>query len=65
MNATNIIAILQMILVAEPSVVQVIHDLLVGTGGQSDQATLTSDLADWQAIIDKAKAQLAAIPPKA
>ena len=58
MNPSLITSILQMILVAEPVVVQTVHDLLVGTGGQSDQAVLTSDLADWNAIIEKAKAQI-------
>jgi hypothetical protein len=63
MNPATVVAILQMILAAEPAVVQTIHDLLVGTGGQSDQAVLTSDLADWNAIIAKAKEQLAPPPP--
>ena len=63
MKPETIVAVLQMILTAEPAVVQVIHDLLAGTGGQTDQAVLTADLADWQDIIAKAKAQLSA-PPK-
>ncbi len=54
----KIVAILKMILLAEPPVVHLVHDLLVGTGGQSDQAVLTKDIADWQAIAAKAKAQL-------
>ena len=60
MNPAVIVAALQMLLTAEPAVVQTIHDLLVGTGGVSDQAVLTSDLADWQAIVAKAKTQIAA-----
>lgn len=57
-KANLILNILTMLVAAEPVVAQTVHDLLVGTGGQSDQAVLTSDLADWQAIIDKAKAQI-------
>jgi hypothetical protein len=62
MDAKLILAILQMIAVAEPAVIQTIHDLLVGAGGKSDQVVLTSDLADWDAIIAKAREQL---PPTA
>jgi len=43
--------------------VQAVHDFLVGTGGVSDQDVLTQDIADWQAIAAKAKAQLALLPP--
>jgi hypothetical protein len=60
MNPATVVAILQMILEAEPVVVQTVHDLLVGTGGQSDQEVLTADLADWNAIIEKARAQMPA-----
>lgn len=59
MNPATIVTVLQMLLAAEPAAVQVVHDFLVGTGGKSDQATLTQDLADWQGILDKANAQLA------
>jgi hypothetical protein len=59
MNPETALAVLKMVLAAEPAVVQVIHDFLAGSGGKSDQAVLTQDLADWQGIIDKAKAQLA------
>ena len=58
MNPATIVAVFQMILEAEPAIVQTVHDLLAGTGGQTDQAVLTSDLADWNAIIEKAKTQL-------
>jgi len=60
-NPAAIVAILQMVLSAEPAIVQLVHDLLVGAGGRSDQAVLTQDVADWQTIIANAKAQLA--PP--
>ena len=58
MNPATIVAIFQMILAAEPAIVQTVHDLLAGTGGKTDQDVLTSDIADWNAIIAKAKAQL-------
>lgn len=63
MTPATIVATLQMILAAEPAIIQVIHDLLAGTGGKTDQETLTSDLADWDAIIAKARAQLGTPPP--
>lgn len=58
-------SILSMIVAAEPAVLQLVHDLLVGSGGKSDQEVLTQDLADWDAIAAKAKAQLTtpATPP--
>lgn len=62
MNPGTIVSILQMLLASEPAVIQVIHDLLVGAGGQSDEAVLTTDLADWNSIIAKAKEQLAPPP---
>lgn len=68
MNPATIVSILNMILTAEPAVVQLVHDLLVGSGGASDQAVLTQDVADWNDIIAKAKAQLnppAPAPPAA
>lgn len=60
MNPATIVAILQMVLSAEPAVVQLVHDLLVGAGGQSDQDVLTADQVDWATIIANAKA---ALPP--
>lgn len=58
MNPATIVSILSMILAAEPAVVQLVHDLLVGAGGQSDQAVLTGDAADWATIIANAKKAL-------
>jgi hypothetical protein len=58
MNPALIASILKMILTAEPAVVQTIHDLLVNQGGESDQAVLTSDLTNWDAIVAKAQTQL-------
>lgn len=64
MNAQTVVSILSMLLAAEPAVVAAVHDLLVGSGGQSDQAVLTADAVDWAAIVTKAKAALApATPP--
>lgn len=63
MNPAKIVAILNMVLTAEPAVVQLVHDLLAHGGGQTDQAILTADIADWDGIIAEAKKQLA--PPPA
>lgn len=65
MNPAVIVAVVDMILKAEPAVIQTIHDLLAGTGGQTDQPVLTADIADWQSIIDKARAQMPPQPPAA
>lgn len=68
MTPEMILAIFQMVMTAEPVVVQTVHDLLVGAGGKSDQAVLTQDVADWDAIIAKAKVQIGAhevVPPAA
>lgn len=65
MNSAVIVATLQMILKAEPAIVQTIHDLLAGTGGETDQAVLTQDIADWDAIIAKARQQLGQGAPPA
>lgn len=58
MNPAVIVSILNMVLTAEPAVVQLVHDLLTKGGGKSDQDVLTGDLADWDAIIADAKKQL-------
>lgn len=47
-----------MIATAEPTILQMVHDLLAGGGGATDQAVLTADAVDWQAIIAKAQAAL-------
>lgn len=49
-----------MITTAEPVVLQLVHDLLAAGGGETDQATLSADSTDWNAIIANAKA---ALPP--
>lgn len=63
MTAAGILSILSMISAAEPTVIQMVHDLLAGAGGQTDQDVLTADAVDWKAII--AKAQAALPPPTA
>lgn len=62
MNPAAIVAILNMVLTAEPAVVQLVHDLLAKGGGQTDQAILTADITDWDGIIAEAKKQLGAPP---
>lgn len=62
MNPDTLIAVLRMLLAAEPAIIQLTHDLLVGTGGKSDQAVLTADIADWETIAAKAKEQLSSTP---
>lgn len=57
-----IIQILQGLLVAEPTVVQAIHNLLVGTNGATDAATLAQDTTDWQAIQTASQAAIANAP---
>lgn len=58
MNPATIVSILNMVLSAEPAVVQLVHDLLAKGGGKTDQDILTGDLADWEMIIADAKKQL-------
>jgi hypothetical protein len=63
MNPLLIVQILQALLAAEPTVVQAIHNLLSGTGTADDLAVLGADKIAWQAIADKAAAEVAKIPP--
>ena len=53
-----VLAILNMISVAEPAIVQLVHDLLAKAGGKSDQDILTGDVVDLDAIIAEARKQL-------
>lgn len=62
MTTAGILAILSMLSTAEPTIIQMVHDLLAGGGGETDQAVLTADAVDWQTIIAKAQASL---PPAA
>jgi hypothetical protein len=60
MNTKLIVEILQGLLVVEPTVVQAIHDLVVGTNKAADAATLAQDTIDWQSVQAKAQAAIAA-----
>lgn len=64
MNPLLIVQILQALLAAEPAVVSAIHNLLSGTGTADDLAVLGADKIAWQAIADKAAAEIAASKPK-
>ena len=56
--APLILSILQALLAAEPAVVQAIKNLLGGTGTADDLAILGADKIAWQAIADKAQAEI-------
>jgi len=58
LNPALIAQILQILLTAEPTVVEYIHSLLTGTGNAADAAILAQDVIDWQAVQAKAKAEL-------
>lgn len=67
-TAPTILNILQILLTAEPAVVNAIHNLLSGTGTADDLAVLKADAAAWQAVADKAQAEidkLKFVPPAA
>jgi hypothetical protein len=55
----TILKVIQIILTAEPAVVQAIHNLLTGTGTASDLTVLKADALAWQAIANHAAAQIA------
>lgn len=68
MNPAIVVQILQMLLVAEPAVIQAIHNLMSGTGTADDLAILGADKIAWQMMGDKAAAEIAktkALPPPA
>ena len=58
MNPLIIVQILQMVMAAEPAVLQAIHSLLSGTGTTDDLAILGADKIAWQSIADKAQAEV-------
>lgn len=67
-TAPTILNILQILLTAEPAVVQAIHNLLGGNGTADDLAVLKADVLAWRAIADKAqfeinKSQSPFVPP--
>ena len=53
-----ILQILQMLSTAEPAIIAAIHNLLSGTGTADDLAVLGADKLAWQAIADKAQAEI-------
>ncbi len=53
------LTVIQMILAAEPAVVSAIHSILSGTATTDDLAVLQADALAWQAIADKAAAEIA------
>jgi hypothetical protein len=55
----TILKILQILVVAEPPVVNAIHNLLSGTGTADDLTILKADALAWQAIADHAAAEIA------
>lgn len=57
------LTVIQMILLAEPAIVQAIHNLLSGNGTADDLAILKADNIAWQAIADKAAAEIAKAKP--
>ena len=61
--APLILNVLQILLTAEPAVVQAIHNILTGSGSADDLATLKADSIAWQAIADKAAAEIAKANP--
>lgn len=58
MTPEVLLKLIQLLLVAEPAVVQAIHNLMTGTGTTDDLAILKSDAIGWQAIADKAQAEI-------
>lgn len=54
-----ILQILQMLSTAEPAIITAIHNLLSGTGTADDLVVLKADALAWQAIADKAAAEIA------
>jgi hypothetical protein len=58
LNPALIAQILQILLTAEPAVVEYIHGLLSGKVAVDDTTTLNQDVIDWQAVQAKAKAEL-------
>jgi ABC-type Mn2+/Zn2+ transport system ATPase subunit len=58
MNPALIAQILQALLIAEPTVVQAIHDLLVNQTGKDDTVILNQDVIDWEAVQTASKKEL-------
>jgi len=57
-TAPLILTILQILTTAEPAIIVAVHNLLTGTGTADDLAVLAADKIEWQAIADKAQAEI-------
>jgi len=57
-KAPLILNILQILVTAEPAIINAVHNLLTGTGTADDLAVLAADKIEWQAIADKAQAEI-------
>ena len=62
-TAPLILNILQILVAAEPAVINAVHNLLTGTGTADDLAILAADKIEWQAIADKAQAEINKVKP--
>ena len=62
-SAPLILEILQILTTAEPAIITAVHNLLTGTGTADDLAVLAADKIEWQAIADKAQAEIDKINP--
>ena len=58
MTPEVLLKLIQVLLVAEPAIVQAVHNLLTGTGTADDLAILKGDVIGWQAIADKAQVEM-------
>jgi hypothetical protein len=58
-----ILQILQILSTAEPAIINAVHNLLSGTGTADDLTVLGADKLAWQAIADKAAAEIAKVKP--
>ncbi len=54
----QVLQIIQILLAAEPAVVNAIHDLLTGHSGETDAQVLAGDKVIWQDVQAKAREQL-------
>jgi hypothetical protein len=65
MTPQVLLKVIEMLLSAEPAIVQAIHNLLTGTGSADDIAVLKGDSIAWQALADRAQQEIAKLPPSA
>lgn len=62
MDAKVILTILQILSTAEPAIITAIHNLLTKTATTDDLVVLGVDKIAWQAIADKAQAEIDKTP---